>query len=204
MWKKRTPEEQEKRDQLNRLVVEGWNGGLTGGALAGLHGITRNAVIGIIHRAKAAGQKVRVLEDTPRDTVVSKVARRPGRPSAHNADPGVIITVPPVKLEGRNGNQHTWKGVNFDTRAKLETVRNLPAPIVVTQKPSKSIAEPSALLVPFMDLQEKAGCRYSLDAKLFCNAPGFPYCPEHKAIVNPPEAQRGGMRKLVKNYGGWV
>lgn len=174
----KTDEERAKRDQLNRLVIDGWNGGLTGGALANLHGITRNAVIGIVHRAKAAGVKVREGE-------VYSV--KPPRPR-NKPKPGIpILIVPSVLVTHRpEGN---WQ-------------KRRPPP-KLTEPPVAGV-DPSTLWVGFVNLQNNAGCRYSLDAKLFCNAPGFPYCPEHKAIVNPPSAQRGGFKKLAKNYGGRV
>lgn len=182
-------------EETKRLIVDGWNGGLTGGELAAMHKLTRNSIMGVLSRARDKGIKVQERQSPlPIEAGVKKaqakqagLGRVSGFPDTrrHKPEP----SMPPITLEGQSGNQHTHEGVSNDTRAKLATIRKLPAVIV-----GIDLAAPggdfTARWVPFMDLQNNAGCRYSLDAKLFCNAPGFPYCPEHKAIVNPPSAQK--------------
>lgn len=197
MYRKRTPEIEAKA----RLIVDGWNGGLTGGELAALHRTTRSAVMGVIHREKSRGIKVE-----ERGRLVMKV--RVAKAQAKQAGLGRVSGFPDTR---RNKPEPSMppivvtagQGVNHETRHKLQTIRNLPALIVVAQKPGKRVAEPSALWVDFMDLQNNAGCRYSLDAKVFCNAPGYPYCPEHKAIVNPASAQVSHKRRQ-KSAGRWL
>lgn len=181
---KLTGEAGEKRAQQTKLIIEGWNGGLTGGELAATHGLTRSAIMSILGRARGHGAIVQARDRYSAPATAARVKkaqeRKPTRPE------------PP--LPSITSRRTSWP---------QSKTRQFPKPKPLAQKDSRRVAEPSALLVPLMDLQNNAGCRYSEDAKLFCNAPGFPYCSEHKAIVNPPSAQRGGYRKLAKNYGSW-
>ena len=175
-------------EETKRLIVDGWNGGLTGGELAAMHKLTRNSIMGVLSRARDKGIKVQERQRAlPIEARVKKaqakqagLGRVSGFPDTrrHRPDPGVS----PIKVEA-------GQGVNHETRHKLATLRKLPAVIVGVDMGAPG-GDRTVYWVPFMDLQNNAGCRYSLDAKLFCNAPGFPYCPEHKAIVNPPSAQK--------------
>lgn len=180
-------------ENKKQLIVDGWNGGLTGGELAALHGVTRNSIMGTLSRARDKGLKVqeRSISQTARAIVSRKGGLVKGRPSQ----------LPDTRRNKPEPGMPLIGHIPKDTERKLQRMRNLPKPIIIA--PEVLALPADGLWVGFMDLQNNAGCRYSEDAKLFCNRPGFPYCPEHKAIVNPVSAQVSWKRRQ-KFAGRWL
>lgn len=180
---KLTEEEIAKRAVRIKLVVDGWNGGLTAGEISRTHGITRNAVIGILHRARAAGVVVEVRRLGSRGGEIGrkKVSDVNGRPSQlpdtrrRKPKPGMpVLEVPPLRLTTRPEG-------NWQKRRPPPKLSVVPLPV---------LAGPSdGLWVGFMELEDRKGCRYSEDGAKFCNRHGFPYCSDHRAITHPPAAQ---------------
>lgn len=185
MKTKLTTEEREKWEGTKRLIVDGWNAGLTGGELAATHGVTRNTIMGTLARARDKGAMVQARARGRHSTAATAARvkkaqeRKPSRPEP--SLPAITIQRPSLPAKTRQFPK--------------------PKPIIVLPR----VIEPAlaGLWVVFMDLQENAGCRYSEDAKLFCNRPGFPYCPDHKAIVNPASAQVSWKRRQ-KSAGRWL
>lgn len=174
-------EDREKRDQVTRLIIDGWNAGLTGGELSVVHNLTRNAIMAILHRARIGGAMVQ----------------------ARNRHSAAATAARVKKAQERKRPEPSLSAITIQRPSLLAKTRQFPKPKPIIIAPEVLALPADGLWVGFMDLQNNAGCRYSEDAKLFCNRPGFPYCPDHKAIVNPPSAQRGSSKTLAKNYGGW-
>ena len=72
-----------------------------------------------------------------------------------------------------------------------------------------SAAQPSdGLWVTFPEMGVK-NCRFTSDAKHFCNRPGYPYCPDHMAVIRLPYVRKsrgvdlfGPSKALVgRNFG---
>lgn len=57
-------------------VLRGWSAGQTAGQLAVIHGSTRNAILGLIHRMKAAAELLDSLSDRVLLGVLDEVERR--------------------------------------------------------------------------------------------------------------------------------
>lgn len=175
-WSK-TPGLADRNAEILRL----WGQGKSAAEIAAALGsITRNAVIGIVHRAgHHRGPKVRrakpaeVTQDrppTPRPSLPGKPAARKPAGRDHFADVGKMVVAPPL------------------------------APIAPE---IPGAAETSDTAVPFLD-RRFGQCVWPLwqaptDARLVCGAPvagDGPYCPCHTARATRPPT--GGERRLER------
>lgn len=177
-YAKLTPEEKLKRADLANGVIKAWNGGRSSGRIAAITGFTRNAVVGIVSRARAKGAPVR-QESEPRRKPrrIGNVGRPPGTPPK-------AVSLAPVRIEAGHG-------VNHDTRHKLVRLRDLP-PVA----PLAALAQPSDGLWVELTVAGAKNCRYTEDGRLFCNRPGFPYCAGHRAVTHLPIAQKVANRRI--------
>ena len=163
-------------DERVELLVRLWGEGLSASKIAArLGGITRNAVIGKVHRLGLSGRAKGGTPQTPRPR--TKPARSPAprpapRPVAHG---------------------------NVAVAAAAHQPEPAPAPYVEAE----DVVVPLSERVTIMDLRESM-CRWPLGDPTtpefrFCGARsvvGMPYCPHHSRIAYQPVLDRRRDRKL--------
>jgi GcrA cell cycle regulator len=168
-------------DERVELLKRLWGEGLSASQIAGqLGGITRNAVIGKVHRLGLAGR--------------AKAAA----PAAQGAAPPVAAPAPaaPVKPKVERGPEPAPAAPA--PSAPVTMAPRTFAPFVAPPTPPAHIPEPAeAERVTIMDLREFM-CRWPLGDPTsaefrFCGAraiTGLPYCNHHAQIAYQPAAER--------------
>ncbi len=166
----------ERVELLKKMWAEGLSASQIAAKLAG--GVTRNAVIGKVHRMGLSGRVTRTRVSTPR-TRKTREPSHPGRP-AHtgNADTGNPVA--------RSIGNTALKPL---PAAKPEPLLE-PVPIRAADIP---IGERVTILM----LSDKT-CRWPIgdpshEDFCFCGKPpkdGMPYCPGHAAIAYQPHSDR--------------
>jgi GcrA cell cycle regulator len=150
-----------------------WNDGLSASQIAGeLGSVTRNAVIGKVHRLGLSGRAKTSGSTTPRPR--KAVTRPPSHPMGRNAYP----------VRGANA---LAPDANPEVEAVTETVPAISEEVVV----------PFSERVTIMDLRENM-CRWPMGDPTtaefrFCGAKsnvGTPYCAHHCRIAYQPPADR--------------
>jgi hypothetical protein len=147
--------------ELKAQVVKLWNKGDSALVVAGKVGLTRNAIIGIVHRMKAKGVEVR----SEKPSVVAKARKARVRKR-------IDAQVTP--------RQRQQQITLYTPKAADKHV----APIAPVQISTGDRWVP-------LTITGSQTCRYTEDGKLFCNATGFPWCEEHRKRVYAPFKPRG-------------
>ncbi|PVE23910.1 GcrA cell cycle regulator [Microvirga sp. KLBC 81] len=166
-------------DERVELLRKLWTDGLSASQIAAeLGNVTRNAVIGKVHRLGLSGRAKDVKPATaaPR---VRKVTRAPSAPApiAPQAHSNVVLA--PIPLQ--------------PVRAEQEVMVE------------EDVAIPMSERVTIMDLRESM-CRWPMGDPTkpefrFCGArsiTGLPYCTHHARIAYQPVADRKRERKLAR------
>jgi GcrA cell cycle regulator len=167
-------------DERVELLKKLWNQGLSASQIAAelAGGVTRNAVIGKVHRLGLSG---RTKAPSPQPVRPRKaVTRAPSHPMTH---------APQVR-----GN------------LALSPKPVAPAPVIeIAPAPSPEIVIPVSERVTIMDLRESM-CRWphgdpTSEEFRFCGAkssPGTPYCPYHSQIAYQPSLERRRERSKAQ------
>jgi GcrA cell cycle regulator len=172
-------------DQRVELLKKLWADGLSASQIAAEIGnVTRNAVIGKVHRLGLSGR----AKTPPKANATSAVQARPRKPSRPPSAPASIVPEAPNNV--------------------------VVAPIVQRQsvveaRPDRTghddVAIPMSERVTIMDLRESM-CRWPMGDPTrsdfrFCGArctPGIPYCTHHARIAYQPVADRKRDRRLAR------
>ncbi len=143
-------------EKRNKQIIALWNNGHTSGEVAAALGITRNAVMGIVHRAQKNGEAKSHTYDRANAVKPKKPERLPQAPK--------LTTIAPVKL-------------------KKEPEMPKP-PLVPPKSPEEAahVAKPKRIMQLGMHdcrwiLPDKLYCGQ------FAAKPSEPWCKEHHAIV---------------------
>jgi GcrA cell cycle regulator len=173
-------------DERVELLKKLWNDGLSASQIASeLGGVTRNAVIGKVHRLGLSGRSKTAPVQAP--------APRPRKPSAPRpAGPAMDEEI--------------------EEMAEVAILRPEPiapaidaSPIAFEEPRRAEVAIPTSQRVTIMDLRESM-CRWPIGDPTnpefrFCGGrsiTGLPYCPEHAQIAYQPAADRRRDRKLLR------
>jgi GcrA cell cycle regulator len=167
-------------DERVELLKKLWTDGLSASQIAAeLGNVTRNAVIGKVHRLGLSGRAkdVKATSAAPR---ARKATRAPSAPApiAPQAHSNVVLAPVP-----------------------LQPVRQEPTVMVEED----DMAIPMSERVTIMDLRESM-CRWPMGDPTkpefrFCGArsiTGLPYCTHHARIAYQPVADRKRERKLIR------
>jgi GcrA cell cycle regulator len=168
-------------DERVEVLKKLWTDGLSASQIAAeLGNVTRNAVIGKVHRLGLSGRPkdVKAASATPR---VRKATRTPSAPApiAPQAHSNVVLAPIP-----------------------LQPVRPGPEPVDMGDD---DVAIPMSERVTIMDLRDSM-CRWPMGDPTkpefrFCGArsiTGLPYCNHHARIAYQPVADRKRERKLAR------
>jgi GcrA cell cycle regulator len=160
-------------DERVELLKKLWMDGLSASQIAGeLGGVTRNAVIGKVHRLGLSGRAKAPSVSAPR---VRKAVPRPAQR--------------PVSMPQMRGN------------TALAAMPMTETYIVAEMRPMAEVVVPMSRRVQIMELRE-AMCKWPMGDPtqadfVFCGADcsfGTPYCTHHSAIAYQPAAERRRVR----------
>jgi hypothetical protein len=162
-WRTDQRHDQAVKDEVARLWAEGHSARDIAAMMARFPGLlrplTRNAVIGMVHRAR-----VKSGGAATRKALKPRKLSKPRKPPAKLQEPYLPPKPPVEKSEHR-------------PKAKYP-----PRPVEVAKKPAKA----SVRWVPILKTGLMT-CRYTTDGKAFCNSQeGHPWCPEHRKVVFTP------------------
>lgn len=169
-------------DERVELLRKLWSDGLSASQIAAeLGGITRNAVIGKVHRLGLSGRAKTNAASTPRP-------RKPVR------QPGSAAPAAPAGMQSQ-----IRAHMALAPRPALEAAAPMP---VRAPAPREDVVIPMSERVTIMDLRE-AMCRWPIGDPTtpefrFCGARsdlGLPYCAHHGRIAYQPVADRRRDRK---------
>ncbi|MGO4573252.1 GcrA family cell cycle regulator [Microvirga sp. 2TAF3] len=167
-------------DERVELLKKLWTDGLSASQIAAeLGNVTRNAVIGKVHRLGLSG-RAKDKAASPASQRPRKVARAPSAPA-------------PIAPQNRSN----------------VVIAPIPRPPVVEEEPEimieDDLAIPMSERVTIMDLRESM-CRWPMGDPTkpefrFCGArsiTGLPYCTHHARIAYQPVTDRKRERKLAR------
>lgn len=177
-------------EQRVELLKKLWSDGLSASQIAGeLGGVTRNAVIGKVHRLGLSGRAKSPAAGGGGSGGGQTAARAPRKP-----------TTTPARAPG-GGQGGMTRGANalqpvFAPQAEAE--------VQVETRPSEDVVIPFSERVTIMDLREYM-CRWPMGDPTtaefrFCggrSATGLPYCAHHARIAYQPVADRRRDRRAV-------
>lgn len=155
----------ERIERLKKL----WSEGLSASQIAAeLGGVTRNAVIGKVHRLHLSG-RVKTSSTT------AQRSRKSVRPAARTAAPQRVVT----------------------QRGNLAVVQTLETEEVVVYRPAEEVVVPISRRISIMELREGT-CRWPMGDPLdpdfvFCGGDcdvGKPYCTAHANVAFQPSLER--------------
>ena len=170
-----------------------WNQGLSASQIAGElgHGITRNAVIGKVHRLGLSGRAKVPSAATSRPR---KVTRTPSHPMGHSSmtrmKPSMGGNIAGVSMPSMRGS------------LALSAAMPMMSPIVeYSPAPVEDVVVPMAERITLMELREST-CRWpfgdpSSSEFRFCGASspvGTPYCEFHSKLAYQPSNDRRKAR----------
>ncbi len=167
-------------DERVELLKKLWTDGLSASQIAAeLGNVTRNAVIGKVHRLGLSGRAkdVKTAPTTPR---ARKVTRTPSAPAPIAPQTHSNVVLAPISLQS----------VREEPEASVD---------------EDDVAIPMSERVTIMDLRESM-CRWPMGDPTkpefrFCGArsiTGLPYCTHHARIAYQPVADRKRERKLAR------
>lgn len=179
----------ERVEKLRALWNEGWTASQIAGELGG---VTRNAVIGKVHRLGLAARTAKACDPEP----------APSRDPATVVEPGPA----PVVEETTSPSAIVEESAPDEKDVQVETpfVERNDAPVEQFESDEERTAatlaaevEQSALKLSLLDLNERT-CKWpigdpSTDDFYFCGhraAPGKPYCEAHAALAYQPMSSR--------------
>jgi len=181
-------------ERITRLKVL-WTEGLSASQIAGqLGGVTRNAVIGKVHRLSLSGR---------------------AKPVSSNPRPRKVRSLSPSYLARRERPQATGGGIGANISrgvGKAFAKRNAPKIVAdLRAKPPKPATEPACRPIRLMKLKMRS-CRWPVKEEtgrrqLFCGAIaeiGVPYCDHHAKIAagsSKPEWTPERRAKFLKSTG---
>jgi GcrA cell cycle regulator len=162
-------------DERVELLKKLWSDGLSASQIAAeLGGVTRNAVIGKVHRLGLSGRAKAPVSSAPRVRKAAPAPRPQMRPmSAPQVRGNVALAAQPMN------------------EAYLQ----------VQLQPREDVVVPMSRRVQIMELRESM-CKWPLGDPMqpefvFCGADcnfGTPYCTHHSAIAYQPAAERRRVR----------
>ena len=161
----------ERIERLKKL----WSDGLSASQIAAeLGGVTRNAVIGKVHRLQLSGRVKTASTSAQRSRKTVTAARPVVRTAART-----VIT----------------------TRGNLAVVQTIEAEEVVAYRPAAEVVVPISRRISIMELREGT-CRWPLGDPLnpdfvFCGGDcdvGKPYCSAHAQVAFQPSFERKRVR----------
>ncbi|MCP8941081.1 GcrA cell cycle regulator [Alsobacter sp. SYSU M60028] len=169
-------------DERVELLKRLWNQGLSASQIAGElgAGVTRNAVIGKVHRLGLSG---RAKSPAPAAARPRKATRAPSHPMSHGAH------------QGGGGGGGVRGNLALSSKPAVA-----PSPMVYvapTPRPEVEVVVPMSERVTIMELRESM-CRWphgdpTSPEFRFCGAkspPGTPYCGYHAQIAYQPSVDR--------------
>lgn len=160
----------ERIERLKKL----WGDGLSASQIAAeLGGVTRNAVIGKVHRLQLSG-RVKTASATTQRSRKTTTVRQVVRPAARTV---------------------------VATRGNLAVVQTVEAEEIVAYRPAEEVVVPISRRISIMELREGT-CRWPLGDPLtpdfvFCGGDcdvGRPYCSAHAQIAFQPSFDRKRVR----------
>jgi len=166
-------------DERVELLKKLWADGLSASQIAGeLGNVTRNAVIGKVHRLGLSGRA--------KDKAASAAPQRPRKASRAPSAPAPIAPQPHINV--------------VTAPIPLQPVTEEPEVLAEDE-----MAVPMSERVTIMDLRESM-CRWPMGDPTkpefrFCGArsiTGLPYCTHHARIAYQPVADRKRERKLAR------
>jgi GcrA cell cycle regulator len=166
-------------DERVEMLKKLWTDGLSASQIAGeLGGVTRNAVIGKVHRLGLVGRAKSPAISQPRPRKVA-----PPRPQA-------------ATQAHRPAPQPISRGATALAMQPLEE-----AMVVMEQAPMQDVVVPMSRRVQIMELRE-AMCKWPIGDPMmadfvFCGADcnfGTPYCTFHSTIAYQPPSERRRIR----------
>lgn len=175
-------------DERVELLKKLWSEGLSASQIAAqLGGVSRNAVIGKVHRLKLSGRG-KTTTTAPRSKKVNTAAAAP-RPSVqHNggAHTTTMRTTSATKTVGA-----TALKMDYDTDVIAETV----------VKPASDVVVPISRHLSLLQLSERT-CKWPIGDPLnedfhFCgheSGESSPYCSYHSRLAFQPTAERRRAR----------
>ncbi|APF36316.1 GcrA cell cycle regulator [Chelatococcus daeguensis] len=172
-------------DERVELLRKLWTEGLSASQIAAeLGGVTRNAVIGKVHRLGLSG----------RAKSAAPAASRP-RKAAHTRSPSHPMTQPSGQTVVR-GNTALAAAPELETEAVPQE----------QFQPQDEVVVPLSERVTIMELRE-AMCRWPMGDPTtpdfrFCGARsllGMPYCAHHARIAYQPAADRRREKKVMRS-----
>jgi len=180
-------------DERVELLRKLWNQGLSASQIATElnHGITRNAVIGKVHRLGLSGRAKTPSTPSSRPR---KVTRAPSHPLTHTAGSRTTSTGSFSASHANGGGGSSVRG-NLALAASADTM--LSPVIDYNVQPFEDVVVPMSERITIMELRETT-CRWpfgdpsSTDFR-FCggNSPvGAPYCSFHARIAYQPSNDR--------------
>ncbi len=165
-------------DELVEELLALWEQGLSAAEVAGRlgHGLTRNAVIGKIHRLRSDG-KAPARRQNAQAQSTARQQQPAQRPSAKAADTSPAATAGALALKPR--------------------AEEKPAPAAERQGAPTLVKQETGLVRDIQDLNDRT-CRWPIgepnkDGFSFCGrepAEGLPYCKHHAAIAYQGGEQR--------------
>jgi GcrA cell cycle regulator len=166
-------------DERVELLKKLWTDGLSASQIAAeLGNVTRNAVIGKVHRLGLSG-RAKDVKAIPAASRPRKITRAPSAPAPITPQPLSNVVLAPIPLQAE---------------------RDMPDIAV-----DDEVAVPMSERVTIMDLRESM-CRWPMGDPTkpefrFCGArsiTGLPYCTHHARIAYQPVADRKRERKLAR------
>ncbi|KQP34593.1 hypothetical protein ASF27_03385 [Methylobacterium sp. Leaf102] len=199
----------ERVDLLRRL----WQDGLSASQVATqLGGVTRNAVIGKVHRLGLSGRVAKGPDTLPRKKPVREGAgQEPGQPESADHETGhrdteiqgLGIDAPMLGTVGRDSEPSGTAAVEAGSVVAMQPAPadTRAAPVLVARIEAVGLA--ASRRVTIMDLRESM-CRWPLGDPTspdfhYCGdraITGLPYCTHHAQIAYQPAAERKRDRRV--------